>query len=87
MITLEKLKIYEAFDGDLDAWARSTKKSYKDLVTEQELHQISRLIQEIGLVTKGLASIDYENRIKVKLRSLTQDENVRSRIAALARAK
>jgi hypothetical protein len=71
MITVEKLKLYQYYDGDIDAFGHGTKRDRK-MINDNEFTVIEHLIQDIKLVQKGLASSDYEKelieRLEEKLR-------------------
>ena len=59
-ITLPKLREYQKFGGDDDMWSRGTNKR---LNSSEEWYLIRSLIQDITLVKKGLASIEYTEKL------------------------
>jgi hypothetical protein len=59
-ITLSKLREYQKFEGDDDMLSRG---SNKRLNSSEEWYLIRSLIQDITLVKKGLASMEYTEKL------------------------
>ncbi len=62
MITKEKLKIFEKYKGDNDAFARIGRDSEKNGFTDNEWQLIDNIKQDIELINKGLSSNDYNSK-------------------------
>jgi hypothetical protein len=56
MITKNKLQIYANYNGDLDMWLRTGKKSEKEMMTSADWHLIDTLIQDCVVLERGLGS-------------------------------
>ncbi|MCO5935667.1 hypothetical protein NAF17_08945 [Mucilaginibacter sp. RB4R14] len=54
MITLDKLKIYKNYGGDVDGWIRMNANS-KD-ITDEDWYLILSLLQDLFIVKSGLAA-------------------------------
>ena len=83
MITKEKIRIYNRYNGDGDMWLRSAKKSEK-IINNLEWHLIENLINDVGLIEKGLTSQSYSEEIKKRLEE-NCDEEARLLIIKLAK--
>ena len=59
MLTKDKIKIYKSYKGDIDLWARTMKAKNKSVMNTSDWAMIEQLIQDIGLVERGLASTEY----------------------------
>jgi ligand-binding SRPBCC domain-containing protein len=64
MITLNQLKIYSRYNGDVDAWARE---SSNDVLSYHDWEVIEDLVQDLLLVKNHLVSWDYIYRVDKKL--------------------
>ncbi len=81
MLTANHLRIYEVFGGDIDAFSRSGDASE---IGDAEWGLIDRLRQDLHLVSSGLASEQFSERVRAQLLAVTESENVRSRLWALS---
>lgn len=66
MITLEKLKIFEHYKEDVDAFSRAPLRDQK-LISEKDFFFITSLLQDLRLVQRKLASSAYEATLQCKL--------------------
>ena len=83
LITLAKLKEYKRFGGDEDGLTRMSS-SYKRENNSKEWALISSLIQDIKLVSKGLASEEYGKRLDADLARHCDGEGTMEEIKRLA---
>ena len=74
MITTEKLKIFDKYKGDIDAFARVGRETEKKVITDYEWQLIDNLKQDIELINKGLSSSDYNSKTISQIKSNT-DKN------------
>jgi hypothetical protein len=84
MLTEEKLKIYKRYQGDIDSWARGGSKNEKLAMNENDWHIIDDLVQDISLIVKGLASKDFEDRVKERLKESCIDQGIIKQVSKLA---
>jgi hypothetical protein len=84
VITADKLKIYEAFRGDLDMWVRAGSGRDKEMMSDADWRQIEQLLGEITLVDRGLASEDFARRVETSLRDNTADAMVAAQLRQMA---
>lgn len=62
MLTLEKLKLYEYYKGDIDRFARAGKR-HKAKIEDSDFFLIANLIQDIRMADKWLASKSYADAV------------------------
>jgi hypothetical protein len=85
MLTLEKLRVYESFDGDIDGWARTARSGNPHDMTDADWFLIDELRQALHQVAAGLASSHYKAQVDKRLLDATDDEAVRERLLQLAK--
>jgi hypothetical protein len=84
VVTNEQLDTYEAFAGDVDAWARA---GAGRGMTDADWRLIEELRQGLHLVSAGLASTDFAARFEERLSAVTLGEGVRARLRTLVAAR
>lgn len=84
MVTNEQLDTYEAFGGDVDAWARS---GAGRGMTDADWQLIEELRQGLHLISAGLASTDFAARFEGRLSAVARSEAVRARLRTLVAAR
>jgi len=67
MITQEKVKIYNSFQGDVDGWARMGSKKEQSIMKDNDWALIDNLLQDILLVRKGLTSKEFSDNLQKRL--------------------
>jgi len=87
MITSDKVRIYEKYDGDIDGFARSSKISELDILTDQDWRFIDEILQRLLIIQSGLGSTDFEEQARAMLMEAVHDENVRERLFQLSKPK
>lgn len=85
MITLEKLKVFEKYGGDPDGLIRVGSEREKDILDEDGWHKIDVLTWEIYLVNAGLASKEFEQRVKNKMNELVKSPEAKEKILQFLR--
>ena len=60
MITLDKLKIYKRYDGDIDTWVRSGKPEEKNIMDTNDWYLIDSIIQDLIIEKRGNASMGFK---------------------------
>lgn len=86
MITLEKLRIYQEFGGDIDGWARTRPAARRCGMSDGDWYAISELLQDLGLVLGGAASPAFAARVEERLQELAADDAARAALRRLAQA-
>ncbi|MBC7412502.1 MAG: hypothetical protein H7331_08625 [Bacteroidia bacterium] len=66
MITIEKVKIYNIYKGDVDGFGRASNR-HRKIINHNEFSLLEGLIQDIKLIEKGLASENYISHVNKKL--------------------
>jgi hypothetical protein len=84
MLTVEKLRIYEAFDGDVDGWARSSAGKDASRMADGDWLLIDELLTGLATVEAGLASAAFSRQLESRLLACTADEPARIALRALA---
>jgi len=87
MLTVDKLKLYEQFDGDLDGWARSSSERSGDAMTDQDWYLIDELLMSLATLEVGVASESHAQQVEQLLQACTSDQATRIALRALARRR
>lgn len=87
MITQDKLRIYEKFGGDIDAFARGSTISERESITDRDWRLIEEIPQSLSIVQSGAASADFEAQVRAQTIDAAQDEQVRERLFQLSKPK
>lgn len=86
MITLNKLKLFKQYKGDGDVFVRIATKKEKDIIDYSDWEMIDELLQDVGLINKGLVSDDYRERINNKLEVFCDSQNTIKELINLSKA-
>ncbi len=84
MLTREKLKRFEEFDGDLDGWTRMRRANDDSFMTVEDWNLIDRLVMNLGIVQSGIASGQFIAETETMLHQNTADEGTRDTLRMLA---
>jgi hypothetical protein len=76
MLTVEKIRVYRKYGGDMDGLARAKKPDDSSLITNEEWFLIDSLVQKLFLIKSGKASQAYAERISVEVRQRVENEEV-----------
>jgi hypothetical protein len=83
MLTLDKLRIYRRFDGDMDGWAQTATGHDASSIADDDWFLIEELRQGLALVATGQASHTYAASLESRLLDTTADEATRQALRAL----
>lgn len=83
MITIDKVKIYKRFNGDVDGWARIGTKEEKSVMNNDDWFLIEGFIQDLHLVKKRLASNTFMTSINERLKEHCDSEETIQEITEL----
>ncbi|WP_215226696.1 hypothetical protein [Echinicola shivajiensis] len=67
MLTIEKIKIYNKFNGDIDAFDRGGKMSEHNQLNDDDWSLIDGFEQDVKLISDRLVSKEYRERALIKL--------------------
>ncbi|KAA9034563.1 hypothetical protein FW778_22260 [Ginsengibacter hankyongi] len=84
MINGEKIKIYKNYNGDIDGWAKTSKKNERAIMDDSDWYLVESLIQDIKIVKKGLGSSDYSNDVYERLNKNCDSAETVEKLKALA---
>jgi len=84
MLTVDKLRIYEQFDGDIDGWARASRGQTTTGMTDEDWYLIDELLMGLATVRTGAASPSYARQVEKRLLACTSDQVARGILHALA---
>lgn len=84
MITKEKLKIYDYFNGDAEGLYRVGSPSQKERISHDDWRLIEELVQEVFFIKESLASKEYTERIEAKLQRECENLEVIKTIKSIA---
>ncbi|GAA0880027.1 hypothetical protein GCM10009119_29970 [Algoriphagus jejuensis] len=76
MITHEKLRIFEKYNGDTDGFARTGKKSEKEIFDTQDWLLIDSMVQDLELIKNGLCSKKFELMTFEKLNDIFDSKSI-----------
>jgi len=79
MITVDKIKIYSRFNGNVDGWARVGTTEEKSIMNDDDWFLIDTFIQDLSLVKKRLASDSFMKSINERLKeNCDTDETIQA---------
>jgi len=79
MITINKIRIYNRFNGDVEGWARVGTIEEKSIMNDNDWFLIEQFIQGIEVVNKGLASDTFKELLIERLKeSCDSDETIQA---------
>ena len=84
MLTLEKVRTFERFNGDIDGHARTRDGGDISGITDDDWSVIEELCQSLYLVTSGKASAAFTKETEQRLLTETADERTREILRRLA---
>ena len=87
MITLEKLRTYQKFNGDIDGWARTSQGIVESSMTDADWYLIDELLMGLTTVGTGTASPSFVHAVETRLLTCTVDEATRAALRALVVGK
>ncbi|MBI1285563.1 MAG: hypothetical protein GC183_14720 [Thiobacillus sp.] len=87
MLTLEKLRTYEAFNGDLDGWVRASTGEQRSFMSDADWYLIDALLTDIATADSGLASPTFMHEVENTLGTSTADDATRDALRALSRQR
>lgn len=83
MITLQKIKIYKKYSGNIENWDRFGKMQDKGFLEYEEWELIDELIQNLELVQNGLTSACFKKDILHKLNDVCDSEKTQQELKSL----
>jgi hypothetical protein len=83
VLTLEKLAVYRRFDGDIDAWARTSGPAGPSGMTDADWFLIDELRQALAMVASGLAAPEFRAAVERRLTASAADEQTRQALREL----
>jgi len=75
-ITIEKVKIFQKYGGDVDGLARVGTAKQKNFFESDEWYLISSLYQDAELISKGLTSSEFSNTFYTRLGELCDSDSI-----------
>lgn len=84
MLTLEKIRVYRKYGGDIDGLARVKNPDDCSLVTDEEWFLIDSLVQKLSLVKNGKASPEFARRISAEVRQCVEGEEALNELMEIA---
>ena len=83
---MDKVRIYEKYDGDVDRWARASKLTEQS-ITDQDWQCIDEIVQSLFICESGQANADFEAHARTRAINATRDERVYEWLIEIARTK
>ena len=78
IITIDRLKLYNAYGGDIDGFSRTNSKKNKEVFgddSDNAWTTISNKLQDIELISKRLSSQDYTDNIIRELKEICDTQS------------
>ena len=85
MLTVEKLKTYRRFGGDIDGYARSHGRGDTSGITDEDWQLIDDLRRSLFIVSSGKASAEFAAAAERRLHEVAADLETREQMHHLAR--
>lgn len=82
-LTLDQIRMYEAFDGDIDGWTRS-RHAAENPASGENWDVIDGLLMTLTIQAGGVASERLVADLDAALAAATPDQKVRRELLALA---
>jgi hypothetical protein len=67
MITENKIKVFNKYNGDINSWVKSGSKKEESIMSDHEWYLIESFIQDIRIIKKGLASKENSENLNKNL--------------------
>ena len=83
MITIEKLIIYEHYEGDIDFLYRIGTNEQKTNIRENDWSIIDNLIQDLEFIEKGIASMEFKFKTIKTLKKVCDNAKTQKRLKSL----
>ena len=83
-ITARHIEIYEHYGGNGDALVRLGTQEEQTIMTYETWRLIDSLIQDIELISNGLASESFRRKTEKKLESVCDSKKTESQLKSLA---
>jgi hypothetical protein len=87
MITYEKLRIYEKFDGDPDGFSRGGSANERQLFADGDWRLIGELLQALTIVQSGAATSEFEEQVNRQLSNAAPEQIAQDFLRALLAPK
>ena len=87
MLTLQKLRTYRKFRGDIDGYGRSHVRGDRSGITEEDFQLIAELLTALYIIASGKASQDFALGVERKLSELAPEPQTRQELRQLANSK
>jgi hypothetical protein len=85
MITCDKLKIFQDYNGDGDMWLKTASPWQRNKMDADDWTIIEQLFGDLKLVNKGMAAVSYVESIEAKIRENCADEKTIAKLRELSR--
>ncbi len=76
--------MYYKYNGHIDRWARTGSKNDKLVITDSDWYTIDSYLQDIILVKRGLASLEFENALDNNLENNCENQETINQLMKLA---
>ena len=83
MITIDKLKIYKKYLGNIDSWALSGKEKEFSLMNDDDWGLIYDLLQSLEIVENGVASDMFRTQTLSRLKESCDTEDTQQELIYL----
>ncbi|MEP6849316.1 MAG: hypothetical protein ABI999_10700 [Acidobacteriota bacterium] len=84
MITVEKVKVFASWDGDIDMFTRAGRKWEKDLVSDDDWALIERILQDQIVIKRNLVSPERVVKAVERFKQVCENDEVVEMIGKLA---
>lgn len=75
MITVEKIKVFDSFNGDIDGYLRTDRKHQDKLFEDNEWLLIDSFYQDVELINKALVDETYIEQVIVDLKEKFDEDS------------
>lgn len=75
MITIDKLKVYQKYGGDIDMWSRGASNRDRSIMDDRDWSNIDKAIQLLTIIQNGHASPELQLRTQEFLSEIVDTED------------
>ena len=84
MITIQMLKIYERYNGDVDRYTRASGAKLS-ILSEADFFTIGRFISDLKLIGNEVAAASYETHVFEQINSLVDNDQTKEYLLKLSK--
>lgn len=85
MITIEHIRIFKSYGGDIDGWARIKKRC--DIMTDDIWFEIEGILQNLTLIKNQVASEGFTTQTLQHMKTACESQEVEQELVELSKRR